>query len=234
MDQLSLAAHPREVTGVRVKHMRREGRLPAVLYGPKRTTTSISIDVRDFLQLYKKAGHSSLVNLTLEGGKPAMVLIHEVQRDPVTHRPVHVDFYEVDMTKKTTAEVELRFVGESKAVKEDGGVLVKALSSVEVECLPQHLVQYIDIDISVLKSFDDVIRVANIPLPEGITITNESEALVSTVQKPRTEEELKALEDQPATADVAAVEKVGEAKEGEAGEAGAAEATPAVEPKKEK
>ncbi len=235
MEQISLSATPREVTGSQVSKLRRNEQVPAVIYGPQHETTHIGVARADFDHVYKAAGSSSLVDLTIGDGKPVKVLIHEIQRDPVSGVVQHVDFYQVDMQKKTTAEVELQFVGEAKAVKELGGVLLKNLKTVSIECLPEHLIQHIDVDISGLNTFDDIIRVQDLPVPEGVTITDQASVVVAGVQKPRTEAELKALEEQPVSEDVSEVEKVGEKeKEDEAAEGAEgepADAKPAAEKK---
>lgn len=235
MKQISLTATPRDVTGSAVVKLRRDGQLPAVVYGPQHATTHITVEQSAFEKVYKEAGTSGLVDLTVEGAKPVKVLVHEIQREPVSGMLQHVDFYQVDMSQKTTANVELRFVGEAKAVKELGGVLLKNLKTVTIECLPEHLVQYIDVDISSLNTFDDIIRVQDVSVPDGVNITDQPSVVVAGVQKPRTEAELKALEEQPATEEIGEVEKVGDKEKTESDdEEGVDGETPADEEKKEK
>ncbi|MBI5037917.1 MAG: 50S ribosomal protein L25 [Candidatus Kerfeldbacteria bacterium] len=234
MESISLKSQPRTIIGARVKALRRDGTVPAVVYGSKRKSTNLSLTATDFEVAYRKAGKSGLIDLSVGEGAPLKVLVHEIQHDPVTGKPLHVDFYEVDMAQKTTADVELHFIGTSKAVKELGGVLMKALTTVTIECLPQHLVQHIDIDISNLNSFDDVIRVSDIPLPTGVTVVGQTDTMVARVQEPRSEEELKALEETPAGVPVTEVEKVGEKEKAEAEAAPEEGAAPAAEKAQDK
>jgi len=123
------------------KAIRMQGQIPAVLYGKKTESKSIKIDAAEFEKVYGQAGESALLDLTIDSDKPAKVLVYAVQRDPVKGRILSVDFYKVDMKQKITTEIPLNFIGESKAVNEMKGVLVKSIDEIEVECLPGNLVQ---------------------------------------------------------------------------------------------
>ena len=204
--------------------------MPAVVYGHGLKSTPLVIDYRQFEKIYSTAGESSLVDLSIDQKEPVKILIQDVQRHPITSRFLHADFHQVKMTEKITTEIELEFFGESKAVKELGGVLVKSIDKVKIECLPQDLVHNINVDVSTLNSFEDMIRVADLKLPAGIEIKGKLEDVVVLVQPPRTEEELKELEQKPVEAKVEEVEEA-EKKE-EAGEVKQEEAaTDSVEKK---
>lgn len=225
---LLIASTLRQAAGKQNKAIRRSGLLPAVLYGHGVKNINLSLDYKAFETIYRQVGQSGLIDLQLEGqAQPVKVLIQDIQRNPLTEHIIHADLHQVKMTEKIHTEVVLSFIGESKAVKENGGILVKNLSAIKVECLPQDLVQEITVDISSLHTFEDMIRISDLPLPTGMTALESPEAVVTSVQPPRSEEELKELEEKPEEK-VAEVEVEGKAKpEEEVPEEGA---TPAAEP----
>ena len=171
--------------------------MAAVVYGQSLENILIKIKVNDFIKVYEKAGESNLINLEVEGKGNFQVLLKEVQRNVLKGFPIHADFFKVDMNKELNAEIPLEFVGESKAVKEQGALLNKSIDEVSVECLPHDLVDHIDIDISVMENVGDVIFIKDIKVPKGIKILNHSEDVVATVSEP---EEEKVEEVAPAAA----------------------------------
>lgn len=203
--------------------VREEGQIPAVLYGPEIQPVSIAVDRTAFQKLYAEAGESTLVDLVVDGGKPAKVLIQDVQYDPMKGMAIHVDFRQINMNKEMTATIELNFVGEAPAVKELGGTLMKPLTTLSVKCLPKDLVSSVDVDLTVLKTFDNIIRVADLVLPAGITSLEEADTTVAKVSPPLTEDQLKAMEES-STVNVAdieiSVERGKKEEEGEAAPAG--------------
>ncbi|MFH0804658.1 MAG: 50S ribosomal protein L25 [Patescibacteria group bacterium] len=233
MKAIKLEAALRDVQGKQVEKLRRVNQIPAVLYGHGVKNVNLLLDRRTFECVYREAGTSSLVELSIGGHASHPVLIHDVQRDPVSGAYLHADFLQVKMTEKITTDVSLRFVGESKVVKELGGILVKPLDSLKVECLPQYLVQNIAVDISSLSTFDDMVRVRDLLLPEGITVKDPADTVLANVQAPRTEEELKELEDkvEEKVEDVASVVKE---KPTDEEAAATAEAAPATKPAEKK
>ncbi|MCX6781929.1 MAG: 50S ribosomal protein L25 [Candidatus Magasanikbacteria bacterium] len=225
-----LSATKREIKGEKV---RREGLLPAVIYGAGGETVSLTLAYSEFVKLYDEAGESSLIDLAVENKDAGKVLIHEVQFDPVKGQPIHVDLRRIDMSKPITANVALVFVGEAPAIKELGGTLVKNFEEVEVECLPKDLVNHIDVDLSVLATFDLSIKVSDLKIPSGMTIIEPStDVVVVKAQPALTEEQIKAMEEESSAAvDVTKIESAVSKKEKE-GEEGEAAAAPAVEEKK--
>lgn len=214
------------------KNDRSSGQLPCVLYGPEIKPVSISVNAIEFDKLHNIAGGSSLVDIVLDGASvPAKALIQDIQYDPVTGRAVHADFWQVDMKKEMHTSVSLRFISEAPAVKELGGTLIKALASLEVKCLPKDLISHIDIDLSVLKTFDDIIRVRDLNIPAGISALVNPETTVTKVVPPLTEEQLKAMEEEgvKSVQDIE-VEEKGKKEEGEEGAEGGAESAPAAQP----
>ncbi|MFA7662691.1 MAG: 50S ribosomal protein L25, partial [Patescibacteria group bacterium] len=129
--------------------LRQEGRLPAVVYGHGIENKSIDLNYEDVRKLLEKAGESTLIELDVEGNKPLTVLCHDVQYNPLNNAISHVDFYQIKEGEKIDVSIEFNLVGESPAVKELKGNLVKPHDKVEVRCLPSDLVSHIDVDISV-------------------------------------------------------------------------------------
>src|SRR6476661_8232804 len=140
----TLAAEPRDVVGKKVASLRRDGRLPAVVFGRGLESTSVSIDSHDFEQLRRHSGPNALVDLSVDGKKAQPVLIHGVQVHPVTRRPLHVDLFLVRMTEELTVDVPLVATGTSVAVENLNGTLFHQLESVRVKALPDHLPQQIE------------------------------------------------------------------------------------------
>jgi large subunit ribosomal protein L25 len=208
---IALAAKPRTATGRRAKHVQDHGNIPAVVYGKGVGTKIIEVNRAEFRQVYRKAGTSSLIDLTIEGGDMAKAVVKEVQVDPISLEPYHIDFHQIRMDEVMTAEIPLNFVGESKAVKEFAGTLVKSMDSVEVTCLPADLPHEIEVDLSVLATFEDSITVGSLKLPKGVEITNDPLATIATVTPPLTDEQMKAMEASSAV-DVTAIKTEAEEK----------------------
>jgi len=193
---LQLLAKVREKKGKKVTVLREKGVLPAVLYGPKIKNLNLEIETKEFEKILEKAGESSLINLKLEDeklkDKEFLVLIHDVQKDPLTQKPIHVDFYQPILEEKIEAKVPLIFEGEAPAVKVLGGTLVKNLSEIEVKATPQELPREIKVDISHLKTFEDTILVSELKLPKGVEIKRAKDEVIARVLPPeRVEEEVK-------------------------------------------
>jgi large subunit ribosomal protein L25 len=228
--EIAINATKRTINGKKVKSLRQSGKLPAVLYGHDVETQQIEVNEKDFGKVFKQAGESTIVNLVVDG-KTQPVLIHEVQNHYLTSKPIHIDFYAVDMTQKIKVNVPLHFVGESAAVKTLGGTQVTNLSEIEVECLPADLPHAIEVDISSLETFENMIRVSDLQIPDKVTIVANPEEVVVKVAPPRTEEELKSLEE-AVTEDVTKVEGVVKPEPGAAAEGVEAEATDEVKAEK--
>lgn len=206
--KISLAAETRSVTGKKVKNLRNEGIIPAVVYGHKEKPESLSIKKIDFVKAYHEAGTSTLVDLKIDDSKSVKVLVHEPQLDPVRNEPIHVDFYRVSMDEKIKTEIPLEFVGESAAVANMDGALITNRDNVEVECLPADLVSFIEIDLSALGTFEDQITVADIKKPAGIEIITEPEAVIAFAEAPRSEEEMAELEESAEDQEKEAIEQI--------------------------
>lgn len=159
--------------------VRKNGMIPAVVYGAGVENTPISIPAKDFKKVYKEAGETTAISLMLDG-KSLPSLIHDMQLDAIRGFATHVDFLVVDMKKVITAHVPVEFTGVSEAVK-GGAVLVKVLHEIEVEALPADMPQSLTADISKLVTLDDNVFVSDIKLPKGVTLVTGSEEVVAAV-----------------------------------------------------
>ena len=213
MDAIKLPLTKRDVT-VKAKKLRAQGLVPVVLYGHGIESRHLAVPYNVFTKAFKAAGESTLLDLELEGDGTVKALVKDWQVDPLSNRYIHVDFYQVNLKEKLKVEIALNFVGESPAVKEQGGSLVKSMNSLRVECLPTDLVHAIDIDVSILKTFGMMIHVSELQLPPGIEVLEDANAVVVLVEAPMTEDQLKALEN-AAPLDVAAVKTEAEVKAAE-------------------
>lgn len=184
-----LAAQKRTVTGRKVKQLRREGILPANVFGKKIKSQSLQVTLQDFTKVADEVGETGLVDLVIKTeDKPRPVLITNVQSHPVTNIPLHADFHQVDLTEKVTASIPVEIIGESPAVKETGAVLITLLDEIEVEALPADLPEKFVVDIAGLKQFNDSILVKDLPIDTTkVTLKIEAEAQVVMVQEPKEE-----------------------------------------------
>lgn len=185
---LTLTVQDRK-TGIGSKVLKKEGKIPAVYYGPKTKSTPISVDILSFEKMLKEAGESSVISL-VHDKEHIDVLIHDVVFDPVMDEPTHADFYAVDKDKKVSVHVPIVFTGEDIAAK-SGGVLVKVLHELEVEGLPKDLPHGITVDVSELTTIGAHISIKDITVPAGVVIKmglGEAVALLAA-QKEEKEEE---------------------------------------------
>jgi len=220
---------------IRIKGEEKAGdigdKMPCVLYGNKIENVTLWIKNKDFKNIYEQAGESTILKLKLANGEERNVIIKEVQRDILSNKPIHADFYQVRMDEEIEAEIELVFIGESPAVKELGGVLVKNIDELSVKCLPGDLPPRFEVDISQLKTFDDYIYIKDLPISDKVEVMADVETVVAMVSPPRSEEELAELENE-AKEDVSQVEGV--VKEDESAEATEGEKKEDKNEKKEK
>jgi large subunit ribosomal protein L25 len=198
MKTIELNAKKREVTGKKVKTLREKGSIPAVMYGSDAKPQNLEINTKEFNKIYQEAGTSSLVDLKVDGTN-TKVLIHEPQMDPVKDVPIHVDLYKVKMSEKITTAIPIEFIGESPAVKDLEGNLITSKDEIEVECLPGDLISEIKVDISALKTFDDMVYVKSLNLPSTIEVLDDPEDIIAQVTPPRSEEELEQMEAEATT-----------------------------------
>lgn len=177
---LTLEVQKRDGAGANATVLLRAGSIPAVVYGAHHESTPITIEARAFGKVLREAGEATIVSLSGLGAA-IPTLIHEVDLDPVTNRPRHVDFYAVTKGEKVEVAIPLAYIGESPAV-EAGANLVKVLHEIEVEADPMNLPHTIEIDLSLLKVVNDQIRAGDLTLPKGVILVTPAEEVVVLVQ----------------------------------------------------
>lgn len=188
MAHITLASDARD-TAVHAKDLRKQKKIPAVVYGHGVDNVSMTLDHEAFRKVFKEAGSNTIIDLVLPGGKKQKVLVQDVQRDPIYDTFQHVDFYAVQMTEKLTTEIPFEFVGESNAVKNFGGILVTNLDEVEVRCLPGDLVHSIIIDLAKLENINDSLHIKDIEIPKGLEVLTDMAEMIVTVQAAEEEKE---------------------------------------------
>ena len=211
---MDLAVQTRELLGRGVKSVRREGLIPAELYGHNVANRHLSVPAKEFHKIFKEAGESVIINLSVAGEK-IPVLIHEVVSDPVSDAIMHVDFYQVNMNEAITTSVPLEFIGQSPAVKEKNGVLVKAMQEMEIEALPGNLPSKIEVNIEALSDIGQSLYVKDLKAPEGVKFLVDGLTVVATMTEQAKEEEIPVG---PASVEEVKVEGEEKKKEEEKGE----------------
>jgi len=211
----SFRARTREILGKKVKKLRSRGIIPAVLYGKGKPSIPLELEKEEFFKIYRKAGESSIAQLCLDSQK-FPVLVSDIQLDPKTLQPIHIDFHLVEMGEEITATVPLKIVGESSAVKSGEGMLLTILSELEVECLPRNLPAEIEVDVSGLDSLDEGIRVDDLPLnfSKVKVLGHEMEDLVVKIESAEMEEVEEEVSEIPVE-EIEITEEKGEEEEGE-------------------
>ena len=236
MDRLSLIAEERKVLGKKVRFLRRDGKLPAHVFGKGVEGENVIVSGKDFLKTFKEAGETGLIDLKIGANKVRPVLVREVQYDPVGGDLIHVDFFQVNLTQKVKVSVPIVLIGEQpETVKLGEAIVLQTINEVEVEALPTDLVEKIEVDISSLMAIDDAITIAQLQFDRSkLTITATDEEIVVKLAPAVTAEMEKLLEEQAAETAAAAAESAegappaeGEVAEGAEGEAAAEGEVPA-------
>lgn len=218
MERVALSAQPREVLGKKVKRYRKEGLVPAHVFGKGLETEHLFVNTMVFKKVFDQAGETGLINLKIGDGDVKPVLIRDLQYDPVTDSLLHIDFYQVNLKEKVNVfvPIELKGVG-PESVHLGETVVLNPVSEVEIEALPNDLIDKIEVDISVLKEVDDAVIVAELLIDrEKITVLTPEEEVVVKLAPAVTEEMAALLEEQEAEVAEAAAEAAEEgAEEGE-------------------
>ncbi len=211
MAEIVLNARPRTIKGKQVKALRRQGWIPAVLYGRHIQPITIQVEGKELQRVLAQArGGTRLITLQVDG-ETHLALIREVQREPIRREILHVDFQAVEMTEKIRVEVPVVFVGVSPAVERGEGILVHGLTHVEIECLPKDLIESITVDLSRLDRVDAAIYVRDLQVPPGITVVSDPDELIALVTAPAAE----VLEEAVLPAEAPEVEVIGRGKKAE-------------------
>ena len=188
---VELVAERRALFGKKVKRLRREGQVPAVMYGRGFAPVPLQFEERRLQQVLSHVGGSQLIGVRIEGeDQQEMTLVRAVQRDPIRLNVLHVDLYRVEMTVRITAEIPLEIAGESPVVQSNEGILLQGVSTIEVECLPGDLVDAIEVDISDLTELDQSLHVRDLAIPSSIDILTDVDEMVVRVVPMVTEEAL--------------------------------------------
>ena len=235
METVVLAARARTQLGKKVKLIRLKGEIPGVVYGHGVQSTPIAVEKVALKKAYAKAGSGTLVDLSIGDQKPIKALFHEPQLHYLNGEPIHFDLIAVKMDEEIETTIPIVFVGVSPAVDELEGNFIANTDELTIRCLPANLIPNVEVDISVLKTFDDQIRVADLKIPETVKVTNDLEEVVALVSAPRSDEELEAELAEDKTAEEAAVGALAEepAVEGEGGEATEGKPVESADDKKE-
>jgi large subunit ribosomal protein L25 len=175
---MQLTANKREITGKAARRLRRQGRLPAVVYGHSVAATTIEVDAHEFERVFTRTGKTQLIDLVVESGRPSKVLVKELQISPRRNTPLHVDFHQVSLREKLQVDVPVVVSGEAQPVKAGEADVLQVLHTLRVECLPTDIPEAIEVDVSGLDHIDAGIRVSELQLPDGVVAVPDPEELV--------------------------------------------------------
>ena len=197
-----LSATPRALTGRKVKQLRRQGLIPANLFGKKIDSIAVQVDTKQFTKLYDEVGETGIVEVAV-GDKSYPCLIVGTASDPITGATLHIDFHNVSLKEKVTATIPVELIGEAPAVKELAGVVNQSLYELEVEALPTDLPEAFELNLSKLAAIGDNLTIKDLTVPEGVTIELDPETIIVSIAEPAPEE---VVEEAPAEAAEAPVE----------------------------
>lgn len=231
MDRLSLTAEERKVLGKKVKKLRADGLLPGHVFGKGVEGETVAVEAKAFLKILHQAGETGLVDLKIGTEKVRPVLIRDVQHDPMTGQPIHIDFYQVNLSEKVKVAVPVVQVGEQPETVHLGeAIVLQTLNEIEVEALPTDLPENIEVDVSTLKQIDDAITVGQLNFDRSkITVEVDPEEVVIKLAPAVSAETQELLEEQAAEQAAAAAETEEGAEKAEGAEAGEGEAAEGVE-----
>lgn len=205
MKRQKLAVEKRTVLGKKVKKLRKQGLLPANIYGKGIKSLAVQVIEKDFDKLYQEVGETGLIDVEVNG-ELRPVLIHNVQLDHLTKTPLHADFYQVNLKEKVKTMVPVVAVGEPKAVSEKIGLLLQPLSEVEVEALPEDLPEKIEVNVEPLTAVDEQITVSDIQAPTGVTILSDPSQVIVKIGELVTKEAQEQAASEAAAAEAAKAE----------------------------
>jgi len=214
MKRLELEVTKRDVTGKKVRFLRRQGTIPANIYGHGIDSTAINVDAKSLKHLLAHAGSTDLISLKIDDAKnPLRVIVREIQRNPVNDDLLHVGFYQVRMDEKIKADVPVVFIGEAPVLKKvKNSSVFHLIDSLHIEALPDDLPHSLEVDISGLEELDSAIHVKDIPLGDKVTLLSDPEQMAVKVIEARKEEEIPV--EVPVAEEVEAVEGAEEVGEG--------------------
>jgi large subunit ribosomal protein L25 len=185
--QVELEIAPREVTGKATRHLRRTGIIPGNIFGHKEPSVAVQLEATAFDHLHRKQGARNVIRLRLPDATTQTALVRHVQRDPVTGKILHVDFFRVSMSESVEVKIPLRFVGESNAVKNLGGILLHLVEALEVNCRASAMVEVLEVDISPLTEIDSALHAKDVKLPRNYKLITDPEEPIVKVAAPKGE-----------------------------------------------
>lgn len=187
MAKYTLTAQPRDITGRKVKKLRKDGLLPASIYGKDVKSQSVQVNQKEFIKLEKQVGETGLVYLDL-GGEDRPVLISQVQFHPISGLPLHADFHQVNLKEAITANVPVELVGEPSAVAEVKGILIQPLAEIEVEALPTDLPEKFEIEVSGLAEVDQSVLVKDLKVDSKVKVLSDPDQIIAKISPLEAEE----------------------------------------------
>jgi large subunit ribosomal protein L25 len=186
--KVELEIQHREITGKATKNLRKTGLIPANIFGHHKESQAVQLEMVAFERLQRSQGTKGIISLHIPGEKAAQTaLVRHVQRDPRTGKVIHIDFFRVSMTERLNVKVTLHFIGEAPAVKNENGVLLHLMDTLEVECMAQEIPEHIDIDVTSLVEIDDILHAEDIHLPANFKLITDPKEGVAKVAATRAE-----------------------------------------------
>lgn len=186
--QTELEISRREVMGKAVKRLRKEGIIPANIFGHNEASMAIQIDAGAFERLRRSHGSRSVLSLRMSGTKSTQTaLIRHIQREPQTSKIIHVDFFRVSLSERIRVKVPLHFTGEAPAVKTENGVMLHLLDAIEIECVARDIPEYLEVDVSGLTEIDAILHASDVKLPADFTLITDPEEGIVKVAATRAE-----------------------------------------------
>ena len=188
--KVELNVSPRPVLGKKVKRLRREGIIPANVYGRALDSVAIQVARDDLVRVIRTAGRNEIIYLRLDGEEPRPTFVRQIQRNPVTDAILHVDFYQISLAENVRIEVPLALVGTAPAEQTHGGTLLHSLDSITVEGLPTDIPSAIEVEVSGLEEIDAAIHVGELSVPDQVTVLSDPELVVAKIAPPHVEKEV--------------------------------------------
>ncbi len=184
-DQVTLEVQRRQITGKKVRRLRRAGIIPANIYGRGSESMPIQLNALEFTRFLKAHGPTTILRLTVGNGDGNAAVVRHVQREPATGAIQHVDFMHIEMTEPIRARIPIRIDGEAPAVKSDDGILLHLLESIEVEALPADLPESITVDVTPLAELNQSLHVSDLHVPTSVTVLTDADELIVKIERPR-------------------------------------------------
>jgi large subunit ribosomal protein L25 len=195
MAKIVVKASRRELVGKKVKHLRGEGKLPAVIYGKHISPLPVTVDLRETTKLLRDVGRSSVLTIDVDG-EEFNALVRDRQRDIFSGEYLHIDFLAISLTEKVRTQVGIALEGEASAIKDFGAILITGLERLEIECLPSDLPERITVDVSSIASIGDGIYVKDLIIPDGVEVLEDIEDMIVVATAPTMEEEEEEIEEE--------------------------------------